>query len=76
MRCPCSARSPAPSVALRDRSRPASELIRKRPAPIGDDVEADVGGAMSAGLMGVLVQTGKYRSGQEKQLDPPPTFVA
>ncbi|MGO9431529.1 TIGR01458 family HAD-type hydrolase [Rhodoblastus sp.] len=45
-------------------------------AMIGDDVEADVGGAMAAGLMGVLVQTGKYRSGQEKQLDPPPTFVA
>lgn len=45
-------------------------------AMIGDDAEADVGGAMAAGLMGVLVQTGKYRSGQEKALDPPPTFVA
>lgn len=28
---------------------------------VGDDAEADVGGAMAAGLMGVLVQTGKYR---------------
>jgi HAD superfamily hydrolase (TIGR01458 family) len=28
---------------------------------IGDDVEADVGGAMAAGLAGVLVRTGKYR---------------
>ncbi|MBG0792880.1 HAD hydrolase-like protein [Methylocystis sp. H62] len=28
-------------------------------AMIGDDAEADVGGAMAAGLMGVLVQTGK-----------------
>jgi phospholysine phosphohistidine inorganic pyrophosphate phosphatase len=27
---------------------------------IGDDVEADVGGAMSAGLAGVLVRTGKF----------------
>jgi ribonucleotide monophosphatase NagD (HAD superfamily) len=27
---------------------------------IGDDVEADVGGAMAAGLAGVLVRTGKY----------------
>ena len=27
---------------------------------IGDDVEADVGGAMAAGLPGVLVRTGKY----------------
>jgi HAD superfamily hydrolase (TIGR01458 family) len=45
-------------------------------AMIGDDAEADVGGAMAAGLMGILVQTGKYRAGQEKQLDRPPTFVA
>ena len=45
-------------------------------AMIGDDAEADVGGAMAAGLMGILVQTGKYRSGQEKELDPRPTFVA
>ena len=27
---------------------------------IGDDVEADVGGAMAAGLAGVLVRTGKF----------------
>ena len=35
---------------------------------IGDDAEADVGGAMAAGLQGVLVQTGKYRPGQEARL--------
>jgi phospholysine phosphohistidine inorganic pyrophosphate phosphatase len=28
---------------------------------IGDDVEADVGGAIDAGLAGILVRTGKYR---------------
>jgi ribonucleotide monophosphatase NagD (HAD superfamily) len=28
---------------------------------VGDDLEADVGGAMAAGLPGVLVRTGKYR---------------
>jgi HAD superfamily hydrolase (TIGR01458 family) len=28
---------------------------------IGDDAEADVAGAMAAGLAGVLVRTGKYR---------------
>jgi HAD superfamily hydrolase (TIGR01458 family) len=28
---------------------------------VGDDVEADVGGALAAGLQGVLVRTGKYR---------------
>ena len=32
---------------------------------VGDDAEADVGGAMDAGLQGILVQTGKYRQGDE-----------
>ena len=45
-------------------------------AMIGDDVEADVGGAMAAGLMGVLAQTGKYRPGQEAHLPERPTLVA
>jgi len=29
---------------------------------VGDDAEADVGGAMAAGLPGILVRTGKYRA--------------
>lgn len=33
----------------------------ERAAMVGDDVEADVGGAMDAGLAGILVRTGKYR---------------
>lgn len=32
---------------------------------IGDDARDDVGGAQAAGLRGVLVQTGKYRPGDE-----------
>ncbi|MGH8355262.1 MAG: TIGR01458 family HAD-type hydrolase [Pseudomonas sp.] len=32
---------------------------------IGDDVESDVLGALHAGLQGCLVQTGKYRAGDE-----------
>jgi HAD superfamily hydrolase (TIGR01458 family) len=32
-----------------------------RAVMVGDDVEADVGGAMAAGLAGILVRTGKYR---------------
>jgi HAD superfamily hydrolase (TIGR01458 family) len=28
---------------------------------VGDDIEADVGGAQAAGLKGILVQTGKFR---------------
>jgi len=43
---------------------------------IGDDAEADVLGALDAGLKGVLVRTGKYHSGQETALRIPPTHVA
>ena len=44
---------------------------------IGDDVEADVAGALAAGLgQAVLVRTGKYRDGDEKHVDPPPSFIA
>ena len=50
---------------------PAEETVM-----VGDDAEADVGGAMAAGLMGVLVRTGKYRPGDEDRLDPAPTHVA
>jgi HAD superfamily hydrolase (TIGR01458 family) len=38
-----------------------ADLELERGVMIGDDVEADVGGAMAAGLAGVLVRTGKYR---------------
>ena len=33
--------------------------------PAGDDVRDDVAGAQHAGLLGVLVQSGKYRQGDE-----------
>ncbi|HKX80279.1 MAG TPA: TIGR01458 family HAD-type hydrolase [Novosphingobium sp.] len=45
-------------------------------AMVGDDVESDVGGAMAAGLTGVLVRTGKYEAGAEATIDPPPDHVA
>ncbi|NIR59001.1 MAG: TIGR01458 family HAD-type hydrolase [Gammaproteobacteria bacterium] len=35
---------------------------------VGDDVEADVHGAVDAGLQGLLVRTGKYRPGDERVL--------
>jgi HAD superfamily hydrolase (TIGR01458 family) len=34
---------------------------------VGDDVVSDVGAAIGAGLRGILVQTGKYRSGDENR---------
>lgn len=37
---------------------------------IGDDVDADVIGAVEAGLSALLVRTGKYRPGDEARLPP------
>src|SRR4051794_40255400 len=42
-------------------------------AMVGDDVEADVGGAMDAGLAGILVRTGKYREEQVRESGIEPT---
>ena len=59
------------SAALDSVGCGASEAIM-----IGDDVESDVGGAMTAGIDGILVRTGKYKHGDENKISPPPTFVA
>jgi len=50
---------PAPAffaAALADLNAQADRAVM-----IGDDIEADVGGAIAAGLRGILVRTGKYR---------------
>ncbi|XP_037547812.1 haloacid dehalogenase-like hydrolase domain-containing protein 2 [Nematolebias whitei] len=39
---------------------------------IGDDARDDVGGAQRAGMLGILVRTGKYRDGDENKIEPPP----
>lgn len=49
---------------------------RSRVVMIGDDAEADVGGATAAGLIGILVRTGKYRPGDEGELAFAPNCVA
>jgi ribonucleotide monophosphatase NagD (HAD superfamily) len=43
---------------------------------IGDDAEADAGGAMAAGLQAILARTGKYRPGHENMLKQAPATVA
>ncbi len=43
-------------IAIDDMQLKPSEVIM-----IGDDIDADVGGAQQAGLRGILVRTGKYR---------------
>jgi HAD superfamily hydrolase (TIGR01458 family) len=44
-------------------------------AMVGDDVESDVGGALAAGLAGVLVRTGKYRDDALRASGVEPTAV-
>jgi len=36
---------------------------------VGDDAASDVGGALAAGMQGILVQTGKYRKGDEEKIE-------
>ncbi|TRY86265.1 hypothetical protein DNTS_015838 [Danionella cerebrum] len=53
--------------ALRDLDCSPEEAVM-----IGDDARDDVGGAQSAGMLGILVKTGKYRAGDESKINPPP----
>ncbi|XP_022920226.2 haloacid dehalogenase-like hydrolase domain-containing protein 2 [Onthophagus taurus] len=39
---------------------------------IGDDVTDDIDGAQKIGMKGILVQTGKYQSGDEAKINPAP----
>ena len=49
------------------------DVPAERAAMVGDDVEADVGGALAAGLAGILVRTGKYRDEVLRQSGVEPT---
>jgi HAD superfamily hydrolase (TIGR01458 family) len=44
-------------------------------AMVGDDVESDIGGALRAGLAGILVRTGKYREDRLRESGIQPTCV-
>ena len=44
-------------------------------AMVGDDIESDIGGALSAGLSAILVRTGKYREQQLRESGIEPTIV-
>lgn len=57
-------------LALQSLQLPASEV-----AMIGDDIETDVGGGKAAGMTGILVKTGKYREGYERNGTFPPDCV-
>ena len=57
-------------LAVRELGVPA-----ERAAMVGDDVEADVGGAQGAGLAGILVRTGKFREDLVRESGIEPTAV-
>jgi HAD superfamily hydrolase (TIGR01458 family) len=42
---------------------------------VGDDLEADIGGAIAAGLRGILVRTGKYREETLESSEVRPTEI-
>jgi HAD superfamily hydrolase (TIGR01458 family) len=44
-------------------------------AMIGDDIESDIGGALSAGLQAILVRTGKYREDRVRESGIEPSAV-
>ena len=51
-------------LALESLQLSASEV-----AMVGDDIETDIGGGKASGMYGVLVKTGKYRTGCEKNAE-------
>ena len=57
-------------AALQSLDCPATQA-----AMVGDDVEADVGGAQASGVTGLLVRSGKYRPGDEDLVSPPPAAL-
>ena len=62
-----------PAPAFFDLALGELGLSADRAAMGGDDVEADVAGAMDAGLAGILVRTGKYREDLVRQSGIEPT---
>jgi HAD superfamily hydrolase (TIGR01458 family) len=57
-------------AALADLGAAAADAVM-----VGDDIEADVGGAKSAGLRAVLVRTGKFREESLAGAEPQPDAV-
>jgi ribonucleotide monophosphatase NagD (HAD superfamily) len=42
---------------------------------VSQDVRDDISGAQALGMRGFLVQTGKYRTGDESRISPGPAVV-
>jgi HAD superfamily hydrolase (TIGR01458 family) len=50
-------------------------VCRRAAAMVGDDIESDIGGALSAGLQAILVRTGKYREDRVRESGIVPSAV-
>lgn len=64
-----------PSPAFFDVALAQLGIRPEQSAMIGDDLEADVGGAIEAGMTGILVRTGKFRPEVLHESDVSPTLV-
>jgi HAD superfamily hydrolase (TIGR01458 family) len=62
-----------PSRALFESALAELAVAADEAVMVGDDVEADVGGALGAGLRAVQVRTGKYTEADEAPGKPAPT---
>jgi HAD superfamily hydrolase (TIGR01458 family) len=64
-----------PSPLLYDAIAAEVGVPRAEIVMVGDDVEFDVSASVALGMQGVLVKTGKYRTGDEERIEPAPTAV-
>jgi HAD superfamily hydrolase (TIGR01458 family) len=64
-----------PARAFFETALAGTGAVPSRAAMVGDDVESDVGGAIDAGLAGILVRTGKFREDALQASGVQPTLV-
>jgi HAD superfamily hydrolase (TIGR01458 family) len=64
-----------PSPLLYDAIATEAGSSREEMVMVGDDAEFDVAASVALGMQGILVRTGKYRTGDEERFSPPPTAV-
>jgi HAD superfamily hydrolase (TIGR01458 family) len=64
-----------PSPLLYDAIAAAAGVSREAIVMVGDDAEVDVAASVRLGMQGVLVKTGKYRTGDEGKEATAPTAV-
>lgn len=65
-----------PSPEMYRRALDAAGVAAADAVMVGDDAEADIGGAIAAGIRGVLVRTGKYCAGDEGRMAQSPDHIA